>query len=250
MKASDRWLNWQSRGDTAGELTKPTKPPQGEPYLLEKPQTPTDKTDKTSSADGFVSFVSPPPRLFQKIRTPPAGSPETPKGELTKPTKPSAEETPPEVEPSAADLASATALLNQAGVRLMHLEAGAAIGVWSDLDSQAIRAALLRLGMGHMSVLYLDGPGVPDQYKLRRIPGDPVPNPVREAMEKSREPWRIRSRMVCNFVPWPLPETKSYTIDPQTSIRPPCEWGSSCGRGFVSNARPRKRTRKWRQLND
>src|SRR6185437_9764066 len=42
----------------------------------------------------------------------------------------------PEIEtgPDPAELARASAVLNRAGVRIMPLEGGAAIGVWSDLD--------------------------------------------------------------------------------------------------------------------
>jgi hypothetical protein len=140
-------------------------------------------------------------------------------------------------EPSAKELSDATALLNRTGVRIMRLEAGDAIGVWTDRDSASIRQALRLLAMDELPIRYLDGPDVPDRYKLRPIPGDPVPNPVREAMEKSSEPWKVRSRMVCNFVPWPLPETKSYRIDPRTGIRPPCEWARPAGAAFVRNAR-------------
>ena len=140
-------------------------------------------------------------------------------------------------QPDPAELAHATALLNQAGVRIMRLETGDAIGVWSDLDSAAVRNALLTLGAGELPVRYLDGPGVPLRYKSRRVPGDPVPNSVREAMERSSEPWKVRSQMPCNFVPWPVnePTEKPHTIDSATGIWPIAEWGARCGRGFRTN---------------
>jgi hypothetical protein len=182
--------------------------------LKEAPTKPTES--------GFVGFVGPRHRQIQKI----------------------------EGEPDPAELSRASAILGQAGVRLMRLESGDAVGIWSDLDSPAIRNALRILGSGELPVLYLDGPNVPLRYKLRRVPGEPVPNSVREAMEGSSEPWKVRSRMPRNFVLWPQAEAKACTIDPRTGIRPTCEWGASCGRGFVSNPRFGANTRKWRRLND
>ena len=47
-----------------------------------------------------------------------------------------------EAGPDTAELARASAVLNRAGVRIMALEGGATIGVWSDLDGPEVRAAL------------------------------------------------------------------------------------------------------------
>jgi hypothetical protein len=245
------WLNWQPKSVGNDELTKPGK---GGPYLLEKPRNPTDKTDKTSSVDSFVSFVSPLPRQFQKIRTLPGGSTDALQDEPTKPTKPTAEPGT-EPEPSVEELSYASAFLGQAGVRLMWLEGGDAVGVWSDLDSPAIRTALRALGSAELPVLYLDGPNVPLRYKLRRVPGEPVPQHIREEMERSVEPWKVRSRTNRRCIPWPLAETK-----PCTGVRAISKWGAACGRGFVSDLRfganqpvirrtSRNVTRKWRALN-
>ncbi len=44
--------------------------------------------------------------------------------------------------PDPAELARASAVQNRAGVRIMALEGGATIGVWSDLDGPEVRAAL------------------------------------------------------------------------------------------------------------
>jgi hypothetical protein len=68
MSASNRWLNWQPKSVADEELTKLTKPDGGRPYLLEIPRNHTDKTDKTPSVDGFVSFVSSLPGQIQKIQ--------------------------------------------------------------------------------------------------------------------------------------------------------------------------------------
>jgi hypothetical protein len=111
-----------------------------------------------------------------------------------------------EVEPSDGEVAYANAILGRTGCRLMRLEASDAIGIWSDLDSPAIRNALHIMGSGELPV-YLDGPNVPLRYKLRRVPGEPVPSHVRLEMERSAEPWKVRNRMACKFVPWPFPKT-------------------------------------------
>jgi hypothetical protein len=106
----------------------------------------------------------------------------------------------PDAEPSREDaealcpeVALATVVLNQAGVRLMRLECGDTVGIWSDLDSPAIRNALAILGVDQLPVLYLDGPSVPVAQKLRRPPGDPVPANVRIAMEQANERSRQRA---------------------------------------------------------
>jgi hypothetical protein len=194
----------------------------------------TDKTSQNPNQEVLAGFVGTVSGSFQKVR----------------------------VEPSAQELAVAGTILSLAGVRLMRLEGGDAVGVWSDLDSPAIRNALRVLGSGELPILYLDGPRVLLRYKLRRAVGDPVPTSVREEMERSPEPWKVRNRMPCNFVPWPLSAgARPHAIDPETGIWPTAEWGSCCGRGFVSSARfgpnqlviPRTNraiTRKWRSLND
>jgi hypothetical protein len=75
--------------------------------------------------------------------------------EPTKPSKPgfvgfegatSAESSEIEAAPDPAELARASAVLNRAGVRIMALEGGATIGVWSDLDGPEVRAALRTFG--------------------------------------------------------------------------------------------------------
>jgi hypothetical protein len=76
-----------------------------------------------------------------------------------------------EAGPDAAELTRASAMLNRAGVRIMALEGGAIIGVWSDLDGPGVRAALSTLGSDRAPVRYLDGSGIPMRYKLRRVEG-------------------------------------------------------------------------------
>jgi hypothetical protein len=168
------------------------------------------------------------------------------------------------VEPSVEEVTRASAILGRVGVRLMRLVGADAVGVWSDLDSPAVRSALRILGSCELPALYLDGPGVPLRYKLRRVSGEPVPDYVLRATENSPEPWKVRARMLgpaWRFVPWPSPAAeKPHAIDPATDIRPIAEWGTACGRGFVSNARfgpnqlviprtNRATTRKWRTLD-
>jgi hypothetical protein len=103
----------------------------------------------------------------------------------------------PEIEtgPDPAELARASALLNRAGVRLMALEGGATIGVWSDLDAPEVRAALRAFGSDRLPARYLDGTGVPVRYKLRRVKGEPVPmNVLAEMQHHLVDPWNVRER--------------------------------------------------------
>jgi hypothetical protein len=71
------------------------------------------------------------------------------------------------------------------------------IGIWSDLDGPELRKALRMFGSGQLSLRYLDGAGVPVRYKLRHVPGEPVPMNVLIEMEKyPEEPWKVRDRML------------------------------------------------------
>src|SRR5262249_8740090 len=92
----------------------------------------------------------------------------------------------PEIEaaPDPAELARASAVLNRAGVRIVALEGGATIGLWSDLDGPEIRAALRTFGSDRLPLRYLDGASVPVRYKVRRVAGEPVPMNVVADMER------------------------------------------------------------------
>jgi hypothetical protein len=93
--------------------------------------------------------------------------------------------------------ARASDVLNRASVRIMALEGGATIGVWSDLDGPEVRAALRTFGLDRLPVRYLDGAGVPMRYKMRRVIGEPVPKNVLAEMERHpAEPWKVRDRML------------------------------------------------------
>jgi hypothetical protein len=151
--------------------------------------------------------------------------------------------------PTDQERAAATALLNRAGCRIMRLDGGDAIGVWSDLDSPAIRNALHVLKAEELPIRYLDGPGVPLRYKLRRTAGEPVPTHIRLKMERHPEPWKVREQMLGPaWRPWPTttPE-RSHPVDPATGIRPIAEWGAECGRGLVSTPRTRRKTTRQRR---
>ena len=105
----------------------------------------------------------------------------------------------PEIEagPDPAELVRASGVLTRAGVRIMALEGGTTIGVWSDLDGAEVRAALRTCGSGGLPVRYLDGADVPLRYKLRRVGGEPVPiNVLREMERHPADPWNIRDRML------------------------------------------------------
>jgi hypothetical protein len=79
----------------------------------------------------------------------------------------------------------------------MLLEGVIAIGVWSHRDGPEIRDALRTLGHERMSVVYLDGAGIPDQYKPRRVEGEPVPVEVLAEMERHpAHPWKVRDHML------------------------------------------------------
>ena len=110
---------------------------------------------------------------------------------------PSAECSKIEARTAPAELMRASAILSRAGIRIMALEEGAAIGVWSDLDGPEVRAALRTFGSNGLPVRYLDGAGVPARYKLRRVEGEPVPMNVLAEMEQHpAEPWKVRDRML------------------------------------------------------
>jgi hypothetical protein len=82
-------------------------------------------------------------------------------------------------------------------MRLMELENGTTIGLWSDLDGPEVRAALRTFGSDRLPVRYLDGAGVPMRYKMRRVDGEPVPMNVLAAMERHKaEPWKVRDGML------------------------------------------------------
>jgi hypothetical protein len=138
--------------------------------------------------------------------------------EPTKPSKPgfvgfegatSAESAEIEAGPDPAELARASAVLDRAGVRIMALEDGATIGVWSDLDGPEVRRALRTFGSDGMPLRYLDGAGIPMRYKVRRGDGEPVPMNVLAEMERHpAEPWKVRDRMLSEMgwcskgIPW------------------------------------------------
>lgn len=110
----------------------------------------------------------------------------------------------PEIEagPDPAELARASGVLNRSGVRIMAIEGGATIGVWSDLDGPEVRAALRAFASDGLPLRYLDGAGVPMRYKVRRVEGEPVPMNVLVAMERhAAEPWKVRDRML-NEMGW------------------------------------------------
>jgi hypothetical protein len=89
----------------------------------------------------------------------------------------------------------AVRLLERVGMRLLDLDGRHAVGLWSDLDSVEVRAALGACGLDQFPVKYLDDPLTPDWYKLRQVypDQDPVPLNVLEAMNRgSGRPWAAR----------------------------------------------------------
>jgi hypothetical protein len=86
--------------------------------------------------------------------------------------------------PHPEDLTRVGAALSRTGVRLMELAGGTTIGVWSDLDGPEVRAALGIFGSENLPVRYLDGSGIPERFKLRRVAGEPVPSNVLAEMQR------------------------------------------------------------------
>jgi hypothetical protein len=108
-------------------------------------------------------------------------------------------------------LTLASSVLGHGGVRIMTLETGVAIGLWSDLDGPEVRAALRVFGSDHLPVVYLDGPGVPPRFKLRRVAGEPVPLDVLHAMEQNpEEPWIVRYQMLSKMGWCPNGQRRQY----------------------------------------
>jgi hypothetical protein len=161
-------------------------------------------------------------------------------------------------------------------VRRISIDGQAVVGIWSDQDSPAIRAALKVVGWDELPVKYLDSADVPVRFKGSRLSSEPVPLRVLAAMQAaSAEPWKIRDELLAgvrwydSWEEWmreqrrrafankdapPLPETEPAVdgrsargiaiderppkpIDPNTGIWPIAHWGAECGRGFISNAR-------------
>ncbi len=129
--------------------------------------------------------------------------PESPRVEPSKPTEPGfvgasfAEFPEIEADPHPAELGGASGVLNRAGCRIMALDAGTAIGVWSDLDGPEVREALRTFGSDGLPVRYMDGAGVPMRYKVRRVDGEPVAISVPLEMELNpAEPWKVRDGML------------------------------------------------------
>ena len=67
------------------------------------------------------------------------------------------------------DDVSITSVLNATGVRIMRLDGGYTIGIWSDLDGPETRRALYALEMDGLPIRFLDRPGIPLRYKSRRV---------------------------------------------------------------------------------
>jgi hypothetical protein len=140
-----------------------------------------------------------------------------------------------EAEPNQEELRAAGEVLSRVGMRLIELEGGTTVGLWSDLDGPEVRAALRVYGSHLQPVRYLDGPGIPDKYKERKPEGDPVPMSVLAEMERAQAnleacqgqtrdadaavepPWVVRDRMLAAMdyspkgTPWA--EWKAATLN-------------------------------------
>jgi hypothetical protein len=108
------------------------------------------------------------------------------------------------VESSAIDpgeLARASRILGWYGVRLLQRNDTMQLGVWSWLDSAALRAASRVCGSEQVPVVYLDGLNVPHRLKefrgAKEFDGEPLPLEVVEAMYRHpAEPWKVRDQLL------------------------------------------------------
>jgi hypothetical protein len=114
------------------------------------------------------------------------------------------------------EMVQASAILVKAGMRLVELNGQTTVGLWSDLDGPLIRWALKIFGSGDLPVIYLDADvaGVPDKFRVRSVPGDPVPLSVLEEMRNHpSEPWAVRYRML-EEMDWHKPPVRWRLSDP------------------------------------
>jgi hypothetical protein len=113
------------------------------------------------------------------------------------------------------DIERAKALLRAIDMRLMELDCGTTVGLWSDRDGPPVRAALRALEFDRLPLRYLDGPGIPDQHKLRSVAGEPVPMFILDEMMKhiDEEPWERRDIMLVEFENAPNTVLKSGNIE-------------------------------------
>jgi hypothetical protein len=105
------------------------------------------------------------------------------------------------------DLPTASAILNRTGARLMEIDGKITVGIWSDVDGPEVRTAIK--AFGYPPVRYLDGATIPERYKVRDLPGVPVPLAVLQAMQQNPiDPWRTRDDMLAEMdwrpdgIPW------------------------------------------------
>jgi hypothetical protein len=102
-------------------------------------------------------------------------------------------------EPDVETLTWAGEVFKLNGVRHLTLDGQHVIGIWSDLDGPHIRKAMRIFDNQDVPVRYLDGPGIPLRYKVRRMKGTPVPLNILHAMEAAAEPWAVRDRMLAEI---------------------------------------------------
>jgi hypothetical protein len=97
----------------------------------------------------------------------------------------------------------------------MEIDGVFTIGIWSDLDSPTLRDAIRVFHPeGMPPVRYLDGAGIPPRFKLRSVPGDPVPPAVLREMEQNpAAPWEVRDRLLSGLRWVPYAEWKAQQLN-------------------------------------
>ena len=104
-------------------------------------------------------------------------------------------------ESSVPDVQRARAVLDRFEVRVFEINGESVVGVWSDCDSAAIRAAICAVGWGGLPIKYRDGSAIPDRHKGSSLPEEPIPLEILHSMEKAidHEPWRVRDQMLLEW---------------------------------------------------
>ncbi len=180
-----KWLTWKAPIFSPSPKSEPPKPPKPTLERLDRPNR---------GGFGVVADGEKGSAIFSL----------PPRSEPPKPPKPTGEG--PEegsvgfvgaVLGESSKIERARAALDRAGVRFLTIGGERVAGVWSDRDGERVREALREVGAGALPVRYLDGPGVPDHWKGRLTPGEPVPLNVLDAMMRATgEPWRVRDEML------------------------------------------------------
>jgi len=142
-------------------------------------------------------------------------------------------------DPDAALHARARALLDRFEVRVFEIDGCPVVGIWSDYDSPAVRAAIRAVGWGHLPLRYRDSPDFPDKWKVSSLPGEPVPLEILRNMENAMdgEPWKVLQQ---KLLEWDRRRAQAKAAPPpELEPEPEIDW-RSVQRGFAIYAHWRR----------